>query len=111
MKQSLKKCMMGLLGGCIDPCDDCPNMLAVKFEKCEPDQRTLDYNKDRLSPESLEELREMLRTRPIEDTLCQLEQGCKKCYKTACPTCQSFIPRGTDEENRKFCEEYMSHFP
>jgi hypothetical protein len=52
---------------CIDPCYDgdwsCPNMDVVKFDENDV---------------------------PIESTLCQHEQGSRKCYAIACPTCPSF---------------------
>lgn len=51
---------------CIDPCDDCPNMNAVKLD---------------LSGE------------PIPETLCPFEQGDKDCRKIVAPTCESFEPR------------------
>jgi len=79
MKQTVRSCIMGLVGGCIDPCDDCPNMNAVKF----------DTNGD-----------------VIESTLCQLEQGSKECYALVCKTCKQFKPRGTLQEQIDFVERY-----
>ena len=70
MKQSVKQCMMGRVGGCIDPCHGCPNMIAT----------------------------------------CPFEQGSKECYKTVCPTCKEFRPKGTLEEQRKFIECYKKMY-
>jgi len=48
---------------CIDPCDDCPNMLNVKFDE--------NHN-------------------PIEDTLCKFEQGDSNCRKVAGINCKQY---------------------
>ena len=85
MKQSLRTCVMGLVGGCIDPCRDhnCPNLLAVQFDE---------------------------KGEPIEETFCVNEQGDENCYKIACPTCKYFEPRGTDLENMMFLQRPDTSF-
>jgi hypothetical protein len=51
---------------CIDPCDDCPNMNAVKLDAS---------------------------GEPIPETFCPYEQGDKNCHRVVAPTCESFEPR------------------
>lgn len=48
---------------CIDPCDNCPNMLAVQFDE-----------KDEV----------------IESTLCPYEQGSVDCCRVQCSVCKEF---------------------
>ena len=79
-KQSFRTCRMSLLGGCIDPCDDCPNIEAVKFD----DQGE-----------------------PIKETLCKFDQMDRNCRKVICPVCTAWKPKGTREENIAFCKKFQ----
>jgi hypothetical protein len=85
-------------------------MKAVKFVEGEPDEKIIRYQTGKISPEALKELREMLRIQPVPETLCQIEQGSKECYKVVCPVCTQFKPKGTKEESAAFRKKYIEQF-
>ena len=63
-KQTCRKCRWEEI--CIDPCDDCPNMKAVKFDS---------------------------KGNPHLNTLCPHEQSDKNCVKIVAPTCKQYEPK------------------